>query len=462
MTQQTRNDLVIDQDEIHSLRHRDPPDGRQVRAVLARAGRGEGLGLEEAATLLAVQGGASLGAICDAAREVKEKVFGKRIVLFAPLYISNRCRNNCLYCGFRRDNREADRRTLSVSEIVREAGYLYQKGYRRLLVVAGEHPEASTVEALCAAAEGIYRGTGIRIVHVNAAPMEVGEFARLKASGVGVYQCFQETYHSGTYARMHPSGPKSDFDFRLSVMDRAMEGGFGDVGMGALFGLYDYRFEVLSVIAHARHLEERFGVGPHTISVPRLRPAVGALLDHVPSPVTNEEFKKIVAVFRLAVPYAGVVVSTREEAALRDQVIHVGASQISAGSRTDIGGYSGNGGGMGTSQFSLADQRSLEEIVRAILKADLLPSLCTACYRSGRVGEHFRAIAEKGGIKSVCFSNALFSLMEYLGKYAGEETRTLGRKTVEEALARLEDGELRRRMEKGLKAIAGGEEDVHF
>ncbi|MEK6775815.1 MAG: [FeFe] hydrogenase H-cluster radical SAM maturase HydG, partial [bacterium] len=320
----------------------------------------------------------------------------------------------------------------------------------------------SSVEYLIDAVSAIYRETRIRIVHVNAAPMAAEEFSRLKASGAGVYQCFQETYHRETYERMHPSGSKSDYHGRLSVMDRAMQGGFDDIGMGALLGLYDYRFEALSLIAHARYLEQRHGAGPHTISVPRLRPAQGAALINAPFPVSDQDFKKIVSVYRLSVPYAGVVVSTREGAGLRDQVIHLGASQISAGSRTDIGGYTHPEEGGGASQFSLNDTRSLDDMVRSILGAGLVPSLCTACYRSGRTGARFRSEAEKGGIRDYCLPNALFSLMEYLRDHASEETRAQGVRMVRESLSALQDHSLRRKLEKSLERVAGGEEDVHL
>ncbi|OIP66299.1 MAG: [FeFe] hydrogenase H-cluster radical SAM maturase HydG [Nitrospirae bacterium CG_4_9_14_3_um_filter_53_35] len=417
------HDLVIDDEYIHSLMQTGPVEADGIRNILDRAARGEGLGLDEAAALLNVSGEPCLDMIYSTAREIKEKAFGKRIGLFAPLYVSNRCINNCLYCGFRRDNQQADRRTLSIPEIAQQAAFLYGKGHRRLLLVAGEDPSASSVEYLTAAVEAVYRETGIRIVHVNAAPMTVEDFSRLKASGAGVYQCFQETYHRKTYERMHPSGLKHDYHKRLSAMDRAMEGGFEDVGMGALLGLYDYRFEVLSLIAHARYLEEHYGAGPHTIAVPRLMPAEGAALIQAPFPVSDRDFRKIVAVYRIAVPYAGVVVSTRESADLRDQVIHLGASQISAGSRTDIGGYTHPDQGGGTSQFSLNDTRSLEEVVRSVLGAGLLPSLCTACYRAGRTGERFRTKAGKGEIRDFCLTHALSSLTEYLREHAGSATQ---------------------------------------
>jgi 2-iminoacetate synthase len=453
---------VIDESEIQSLMQPDGWSFLDVGEILDRAGRGEGLGLEEAARLMAVEDEPSWKKIYASARDVKERVFGKRIVLFAPLYVSNRCSNNCLYCGFRRDNRSADRRTLSVPEIVREARHLSRQGYRRILLVAGEDSVMSSVDYLSESIDAIYRGSGIRIVHVNAAPMTGAEFSTLKSSGAGVYQCFQETYHRGTYERMHPSGPKHDYEWRLTVMDRAMAGGFDDVGMGALFGLYDYRFEVLALISHVRYLEKRFGVGPHTLSIPRLRPAEGSALSQVPFPVSDEVFKRIVAILRLAAPYAGIVVSTREGACLRDEVIHLGASQISAGSRTDIGGYAGSGGKSGTEQFSLDDARPLDEMIEAVLAGGLIPSLCTSCYRSGRTGERFRAVAEKGGMQQFCLANALFSLSEYLREHGEEEARSRGLGRVREMAAKVQDPIVRRRLEEGLDRITEGADDVHL
>ncbi|MDX1763439.1 MAG: [FeFe] hydrogenase H-cluster radical SAM maturase HydG, partial [bacterium] len=377
--------------------------------------------------------------------------------------ISNRCANNCLYCGFRQENEPAVRQTLTRSEIVREAACLFDRGYRRLLLVAGEDRVSSSLNYLIDAIRGIYTETGIRIVHVNAAPMTMEAFSELKRAGAGVYQCFQETYHRATYARMHPRGPKSNFDWRFSVMHRAMAAGFDDVGMGALFGLYDYRFEVLSLIAHARALEEDYGVGPHTVSVPRLQPAQGAALSKVPYPVSDETFKTIVATLRLAIPYAGVVVSTRESAPLRDQVIRCGVSQISAGSRTDIGGYTGENKRLSrTAQFSLSDQRTLDETVRAVMAAGLTPSLCTACYRSGRTGETFRSAAERGELGNLCDINAILSLVEYMGGHADPQTRGRIKAHIGHLIRSMDDPRRRREIEDLLNGEDRQAEDLHF
>ena len=331
-------------------------------------------------------------------RQITQQRFGKVMRLFAPLYLSNYCSNDCLYCGFRRSNVKARRKALTPDEAVEQARFLSSTGFKRLLLVAGEHPSKYGVDYLVEVAQAIYKNTDIRILHVNCAPLTVEEFRRLKAAGYGVYQCFQETYNPATYARMHPSARKSDYGFRLSAMDRALEAGFGDVGLGALLGLHDYRYDVLGVIAHSKHIEERFGAAAHTISVPRLRPAEGAPLSGAPAPVTDDEFKKIVAVYRLAVPYAGVVISTREPARLREEVLTIGASQISAGSSTEPGGYGHKD--KSTAQFDVSDLRELSEMVGVIAKKGLLPSLCTSCYRSGRQGGAFLDVAASGAMKA--------------------------------------------------------------
>ncbi|MBI5875020.1 MAG: [FeFe] hydrogenase H-cluster radical SAM maturase HydG, partial [Deltaproteobacteria bacterium] len=309
--------MIIDAEKIENiLSHTTQTAVSLIDDILAEAGAAHGLSLEHAAALLSVEEPTLLQRIFKKAGEVKEKVFGKRIVLFAPLYLSNECVNNCLYCGFRKDNRDAVRKTLTIDEIIKEAKALEGMGFKRILLVSGEDPKVSGVDYLVDAVKAVYENTGIRIVHLNAPPMEIDDFRRLKDSGIGVYQAFQETYHRATYKTMHPSGQKKDYDYRLNVMDRAIEAGFEDVGIGALLGLYDYRYDALATISHSQHLYEKFGSHSHTISVPRLRPADGSPIGSAPFPVSDLEFKKIVAVYRLAVPCAGVVVSTRESAAL--------------------------------------------------------------------------------------------------------------------------------------------------
>lgn len=435
------------------------PDHARLDDILARARGMEGLPLADVASLLKVDDPDALELLCVAAGKVKDDVFGPRVVLFAPLYLSNHCANDCLYCGFRRSSGGAARKALSMDEAVSQARYLSSKGFRRILLVAGEHPGYSGLEYLEAAATEIYSKSDIRILHVNCAPLSVEEFRRLKSAGYGVYQCFQETYHKLTYAKMHPSGRKRDYAFRLEAMDRALEAGFGDVGIGALLGLYDYTFDVLATVAHSRHLEERFGAAAHTISVPRLRHAEGAALESPPYPVSDDEFRKIVAVYRLAVPYAGVVVSTREPAALREAVLDCGASQISAGSSTEPGGY--GTGEHATAQFDVTDLRGLSEMMAVIARKGLLPSLCTSCYRSGRQGGDYHGFASAGAMKDLCTPNAILSLREFmLDNPDGELNELLGR-TVERFVSEVE-GPLKRDLADKLARTEKGERDLHY
>jgi 2-iminoacetate synthase len=446
--------------QVESALSGSPVPGRlRVLEILKKAGELGGLSLAEAASLLLVEDKDTVETICEAAGGVKEAVFGPRIVLFAPLYLSNYCSNDCLYCGFRRSNVKARRKALSPDEAVEQARFLSSTGFKRLLLVAGEHPARYGVDYLVEVAQAIYKNTDIRILHVNCAPLTVDEFRRLKAAGYGVYQCFQETYNPATYARMHPSARKSDYGFRLSAMDRALEAGFGDVGLGALLGLHDYRYDVLGVIAHSKHIEERFCAAAHTISVPRLRPAEGAPLTSAPCPVTDDEFKKIVAVYRLAVPYAGVVISTREPAALREEVLTIGASQISAGSSTEPGGYGHKD--KSTAQFDVSDLRELSEMVGVIAKKGLLPSLCTSCYRSGRQGKDYLDAASSGAIRDFCTPNAILSLKEYVLDSGDMETKKL----LDETITRFTDtveGPIKRDLISKLRRVEAGERDIHY
>lgn len=386
---------------------------REALALLATLSPRRRLHPFEAARLLATHDPMVWETAAAAARAMREEVFGRRIVLFAPLYLSNECGNNCLYCGFRRENRDARRITLSPQAASAEARCLEKKGYSRLLLVTGEHPARTQVSYIADVLRTIYRETGIRILHVNAAPMPVPDLRELKEAGAGVYQVFQETYHPATYAAMHPSGAKADYAFRLTCMDRAIQAGFDDVGIGALLGLHDFRFEVLSVIRHAEHLFANFGTFPHTISVPRFKRAFGSPLASAPAPVSDAEFERIVIVYRLSVPSAGVVVTTREPAALRERVLDIGASQISAGSKTDPGGYAEDVRRHEAEQFEVDDTRPMEEIVRMVLSRGYLPSLCTSCYRVGRTGDTFTGMAVEGHIRDFCLPNALLTLAEY-------------------------------------------------
>jgi 2-iminoacetate synthase len=460
----TRRPAVpVDADGIYRLlREAKPYRRREAFSLLRSLSARRRLAIHEAARLLATGDPMVWETASGMARAVREEVFGRRVVLFAPLYLSNDCSNNCLYCGFRRDNTEALRITLSPAQAVAEARHLERKGFRRLLLVAGEHPGRTKVEYICEVLRAIYRETGMRILHVNAAPMSVDSFRALKEAGAGVYQCFQETYHPETYAQVHPPGAKADYAWRLSVMDRAIPAGFDDVGLGALLGLYDYRFDVLSVIRHAEHLHEAFGAFPHTISVPRFKRAFGAPLSVAPLPVSDAEFERVVAVYRLAVPSAGVVVSTREPASLRERCLDIGASQISAGSRTDPGGYGDGFRKRKSEQFEVDDRRPIGEIVRAVLRLGYIPSLCTSCYRRHRTGDTFTEMALDGHIRDFCLPNALLTLAEYAAGTDDAELRRQCLAAVEEGRRDMEGSPLREEFDRLLSRVLSGERDLHF
>lgn len=440
------------------------PSEAVANSVLSKALELKGFSLEDVAILLKVGAVHELPlqkVILKTAGKVKEQVFGRRIVLFAPLYLSNECVNNCLYCGFRVENREAARKTLSVEEAVREARALEGRGYKRLLLVAAENPARSNVDYILDVVSAIYKETGIRILHLNAAPMPVEDLRRLKDAGIGVFQVFQETYHPETYEKMHPSGRKRDYGYRLSAMDRAIDAGFDDLGIGALLGLYDWRFEVMATISHAYYLKERYGIWPHTISVPRLRPAVGSPLSKAPYPVSDYEFKLIVAIYRLAVPTAGVVVSTRESADLRREVLSIGASQISAGSRTEPGGYEEDEEHYESAQFGIDDHRSLDEVIEDVARLGYMPSLCTSCYRAGRTGENFHDMASSGDIKDYCSANAVLTLKEYILDSA-TGSREACEKAINKELNSMSDERLKEGVEERLLRIETGERDIFY
>jgi 2-iminoacetate synthase len=362
-------------------------------------------------------------------------------VLFAPLYISNLCSNECVYCAYRARNKELVRRALTQDEIATETRLLIEQGHKRLLLLAGEsYPKEDGFGYILKAIETIYKtksgGGEIRRVNVNIAPLSVEQFKQLKAAKIGTYQLFQETYHRQTYAAVHQGGPKRDYDWRTTAFDRAMEAGIDDVGIGVLFGLYDWKFEVLAMLQHIRHLEAKFGVGPHTISVPRMEPAIGSTMAyHPPHRVSDNDFKKIVAIVRLTVPYTGIIMSTRENEDTRRATFELGVSQISAGSRTNPGGYAELGNQKKEEQFQSGDHRSLDEVVRDVASLGYTPSFCTACYRMGRTGADFMDLAKPGLIKEHCSPNALSSCMEYLMGYASPDTRKTGEKLVDHELA---------------------------
>ncbi|MCK4739742.1 MAG: [FeFe] hydrogenase H-cluster radical SAM maturase HydG [Deltaproteobacteria bacterium] len=437
------------------------PSSGEVLEILETAKKCHGLTLEEASSLLAIEDLDKLSLLFDAASLVKEKIFGKRIVLFAPLYLSSNCTNGCLYCGFRSENKEATRKTLNTNEAVEEASKLLAMGFKRILLVTGETP-SSGLDYICSVVRAIYKKTGVRILHVNSAPMETNALKELKASGLGLYQVFQETYHSETYKKMHPYGAKKDYDFRLNAVERALSAGFNDVGIGALLGLYDFKFDVLSTINHSKDLFAKFGTHAHTISVPRLRPAKGSDASLTSFQVSDEEFKKIVAVYRLSVPSAGVVVSTRESAKLRAEVIRCGASQMSAASQTSPGGYNDADQEKTLEQFSVDDTRSLMEVMTTIITEGSVPSLCTTCYRKGRVGSEFNQISLKGEMRKNCEANAILTLREFILDNPLNGLASTFDATLEKALGEIKDEKLRAEVADKLEELNCGKRDLNF
>jgi len=439
----------------------------RVREILAKAREAKGLDAEETATLLQLDNEELDAELFATAKKVKQTIYGNRLVLFAPLYITNECYNRCAYCGFNATNSDLKRRTLSEDEIRAEVEVLERLGHKRLLLVYGEHPRldadwmARTIQVVY---DTVSEKSGeIRRVNINCAPQTVDGFRKLHDVGIGTYQCFQETYHKATYDKAHLGGPKKDYLWRLYAMHRAMEAGIDDVGMGPLLGLYDYRFEILALMQHAADLEKHFGVGPHTISFPRLEPALNAdMAFNPPHPLTDSQFKRMVAVLRLAVPYTGLILSTRENAAMRRELLALGVSQISAGSRTYPGAYSDPSYDRpDVQQFCVGDSRSLDEVIAELVSLGYLPSWCTACYRLGRTGEHFMELAKKGFIQEFCHPNALLTFNEYLHDYASESTREAGRKLIEKEAAGCPENR-RELVASRLQRIDGGERDLYI
>lgn len=447
---------------------KNPPPER-VREIIAKASELKGLTPDEVALLLQTEDDDLIAMIWQTAHKIKEDIYGNRLVLFAPLYVANHCANNCLYCGFRRDNKELNRVALTMEQIKKEVQVLEREGHKRLLMLCGEHPNRSSLEYFMEAIETAYavkteHGGEIRRINVEVAPLEAEEYKQLKKTGIGTYVLFQETYHHETYKTMHPSGPKKDYLNRLTAMHRAQEGGINDVGIGALFGLYDYKFDVMGLLFHALQLELDCGVGPHTISIPRLEPAFNApAAIKPPHPVSDHDFKKLVAILRMAVPYTGMILSTRETAALRSEVFALGISQISAGSRTNPGGYQEETSeAFRAAQFNLGDTRTLDEVILDITERGHIPSFCTACYRLGRTGKDFMDLAKPGLIQKFCQSNALFSFKEYLLDYASPVTREAGEKLIQEMLDRTFKTKRKKMVCDRLQQIEDGTRDVYI
>ncbi|MFA4905734.1 MAG: [FeFe] hydrogenase H-cluster radical SAM maturase HydG [Candidatus Margulisiibacteriota bacterium] len=454
--------MIINEKKIND--HLNIPCSDPIEKIIERSLEIKGLTLPETARLLLADDKKQIKKIFSAARAIKERIYGRRLVLFAPLYTTNECQNNCLYCAFRKANRKLKRKSLSLEEIREEVLALESQGHKRILLVAGEDPAQAGIghlEKIIATIYGTKSGRGeIRRVNVNVAPLSLPDFRRLKRTGIGTYQLFQETYHRETYRRCHPSGPKADYEFRLTAMDRALKAGINDVGIGALFGLYDYKFEALALLMHARYLDSTYNVGPHTISVPRIEPAEGApLANRPPYPVSDLDFKKLVAVLRLAVPYTGIILSTRETADLRNELFSLGVSQISAASRTNPGGYSADQTG---AQFTLYDSRSTAQVIKDILRLGYLPSFCTACYRLGRTGEDFMDLAKPGSIGNLCLPNSLLTFKEYLLDYGDQQLKIQGQKVIEREIRGLKSSRLKDLTRKKIAELESGKRDLFF
>ncbi len=457
-------DSIIDDALINSLLEQGAKASPQAAIqVIRKALDLKGLSPDEAAILLKSEGTEFRRELYRAAGQIKDRIYGNRLVIFAPLYLSNYCSNNCLYCGFRRDNGLLERRLLSQDEIAEQVRILERMGHKRLLLECGESPGRSPIDFVVESIRTVYAtkesNGSIRRVNVNIASTVVADYQKLKAAGIGTYQLFQETYHRPTYAQMHPDGPKADYGWHLTAMDRAMQAGIDDVGLGVLFGLADYKYEVLGLLLHAIHLERTYGVGPHTISVPRWRPAVGVDFA-LPQPVSDDDFRKLVAVLRLSVPYTGMIISTRESPEMRDELFGLGISQFSAASSTSPGGY--REGGTPKDQFVVADHRSVDEMVEDVCRKGYLPSFCTACYRQGRTGEAFMTLAKPGDIQELCRPNALLTFKEYLEDYASPSTREVGAETVRAQFALIENAKLRQETKLRLARIEAGERDLFF
>lgn len=446
-----------------------------VQKILEKAKKLKGIDYHEVLTLMRTEDPQLVKQMLDAANFVKHEIYGKRMVLFAPLYISNLCINECTYCAFKCSNTLLKRRQLIQDEIAKETEEVIAQGHKRVLMVAGEsYTGGDSLNYVLESIKTVYsiskQKGNIRRVNVNVAPLSVEDFKRLNDCSIGTYQCFQETYHKPTYESVHIFGPKADYQYRLEVMDRAFEAGIKDVGVGILFGLYDWKYEILALLQHIAHLEDNYGIGPHTISVPRLEPALGSDISSAPPmPVSDDDFLKIIAILRMAVPYTGIILSTRESAETRSKCLDLGVSQISAGSKTNPGGYVDQTDDKNTAleegaeaQFSLGDDRSLLEVVKDLVAHDHIPSFCTGCYRMGRVGKDFMDLAKPGLIKAHCLPNAMFTFAEYIYDFGDAELIASGEALIEKMMADLPNDAVRENARKQLAKVNSGHRDIYF
>ena len=460
----------IKDDEINSLIAKGKElvsDKELVREIIEKSKSAEGLTPEETAVLLNLEDKELIEEMFKAARQVKEKLYGKRLVVFAPIYVSNYCVNNCTYCGYKHCNDELKRKKLNKEQLIEEVKVLESLGHKRIALEAGEDPVNAPLDYILDCIKSIYSikfdNGSIRRINVNIAATTVEDYKRLKDAEIGTYILFQETYHKPTYERLHVSGPKHNYNYHTTAMHRAREAGIDDIGMGVLYGLYDYKYETLAMLMHAMDLEETTGVGPHTLSVPRIRPAENVSLENYPYLVDDEDFKKIVAILRLAVPYAGLILSTREEPGLRDEIIALGVSQVSTGSCTGVGGYSESYVDPEEKpQFEVGDHRSPVEMIESLMEAGYIPSYCTACYREGRTGERFMEIVKSGELYKICEANALITLKEFIDDYGTDRTREIGDKLIKKSIDEIDNESFRKSVEEKINKISKGTRDLRF
>lgn len=454
------DDFINHEEILETLAYADENKTNEalIDSILAKARLRKGLSHREASVLLACQMEEKNQEIYKLAEQIKKDFYGNRIVMFAPLYLSNYCVNGCTYCPYHLKNKHIARKQLTQEEIRREVIALQDMGHKRLALEAGEDPVRNTMDYYLDSINTIYsikhKNGASRRVNINIAATTVDNYRLLKEAGIGTYILFQETYHKESYLTLHPTGPKHDYNYHTEAMDRAMEGGVDDVGIGVLFGLDKYRYEFAGLLMHAEHLEAAFGVGPHTISVPRLRHADDINADEFDNGIDDDTFAKIVACIRIAVPYTGMIISTRESQKCRERVLHLGVSQISGGSRTSVGGYcEPEPDDAKSEQFDVSDTRTLDEVVRWLMEMDYIPSFCTACYREGRTGDRFMSLCKSGQIQNCCQPNALMTLKEYLMDYASPETKKIGEKLISEEINHIPNEKVRKIVIDNLKAI---------
>ncbi len=462
-------DFINDEEILDSMAfaQKNKSNRELIESILEKAKKFKGISHREAAVLLECDLEDENEKMVQLAKEIKQKFYGNRIVMFAPLYLSNYCVNGCVYCPYHHQNKHICRKKLTQEEIRSEVIALQDMGHKRLALETGEDPVNNPIEYVLESIQTIYsikhKNGAIRRVNVNIAATTVENYHKLKEAGIGTYILFQETYHKKNYEELHPAGPKHNYAYHTEAMDRAMEGGIDDVGIGVLFGLNMYRYDFVGILMHAEHLEAAMGVGPHTISVPRIRPADDIDPENFSNAISDEIFSKIVAILRIAVPYTGMIVSTRETKSTREKVLQLGISQISGGSRTSVGGYAEpEPEEENSAQFDVADTRTLDQVVNWLLDLGYIPSFCTACYRAGRTGDRFMQLVKAGQIANCCQPNALLTLKEYLEDYASPDTKRKGELLIKEELTRIPNEKVKATAQKYLAEISGGSRDFRF